>query len=71
MLSNPRISWNTWIWPSQYGPAPIPIVGIVSFSVIIFESSEGIPSRTIEKAPAFSILIESLIIFFASDRILP
>ena len=48
----PNISWYTWIWPSQKGPAPIPMVGISNKLVIFaylskyFYSKAGVESNT-------------------------
>src|SRR5260221_739989 len=50
----PSRSWNTSTWPSQWGPAPIPIVGIESSAVILAASESGTHSRTTGKHPAFS-----------------
>src|ERR1043165_6740069 len=58
---SPRRSCMTWIWPSQQGPAPIPIVGIVNSAVMSEASSPGMSSRTIENAPASSILFANSI----------
>jgi len=43
---------TTCTWPLQCGPAPMPIVGICSRSVITAASCSGTSSSTIEKAPA-------------------
>src|SRR3990167_11136614 len=51
---SPIISFVTSAWPSQYGPAPMPIVGIASLSVISFANLSGTHSRIIAKQPAFS-----------------
>src|ERR1700723_199159 len=48
----PRRSWATRIWPSQSGPAPMPMVGICSSRVIWAASSRGTASRTTAKALA-------------------
>ena len=45
-LYKPSMSWKTCTWPSHSGPAPIPIVGIDNFDVIMFAKSLGISSST-------------------------
>jgi len=40
--------------PSQNSPAPIPIVGIASSSVILFANFQGTDSITMPKVPASS-----------------
>src|SRR5205823_9616734 len=51
---NPIKSCVTRIWPSQYSPDPIPIVGMPIAFVICFAISGTTISRTTENAPAFS-----------------
>src|SRR5262249_35612582 len=48
----PITSWKTRTWPSQAGPAPIPIVGIGMERVICAARSAGTHSRTTAKHPA-------------------
>ena len=42
----------TWTWPEQWTPAPMPMVGMRSRSVMAAASWSGISSRTMAKAPA-------------------
>ena len=42
---------TTWISPEQHGPAPMPIVGMASRSVMARASSAGTSSSTTAKAP--------------------
>jgi len=53
------MSCHTCICPSQYGPAPIPIVGIEIDSVILFANLLGINSRIIPDTPASSRALAS------------
>src|SRR5206468_3663539 len=46
------MSCSTSTWPSHAGPAPIPMVGIVSDLVICDASGAGTSSRTTANAPA-------------------
>ena len=46
------MSVHTSTWPSQRAPAPMPIVGIASSSVIRAATGSGTISRTIATAPA-------------------
>ncbi len=48
------MSLTTWTWPSQKGPAPMPMVGTLIFWVMILASGVGTASRTTAKAPASS-----------------
>ena len=48
------MSCSTSTWPSQPGPAPIPMVGIVRVRLISAASGAGTSSSTIEEAPAAS-----------------
>ena len=61
----------TKICPSQYDDDPIPIVGIFNKLVILFAVAGVIHSKTIAKAPAFSIDIASLINFLVSLLFFP
>ena len=61
----------TNIWPSQYKEEPIPIVGILIFSVINFADDGNKHSKTIEKAPAFSIVCASFNNLYASFLFYP
>ena len=56
----------TRICPSQYFPAPIPIVGADTLLVIFLPKLSLTASITIEKTPAEEILLASVIIFFIS-----
>ena len=47
----PSRSWKTSTWPAVAGPAPIPIVGISSFSTIASVTAAGTASKTIAKQP--------------------
>ena len=55
----PSRSWRTRTWPPQWGPAPIPTVGMAMDSVTIFPRSEGMCSSTRAEQPAFSIVSAS------------
>ena len=46
---NPSRSWNTSTWPSQAGPAPMPMVGTSSGSVTAAPTFSGTPSTTTAK----------------------
>src|SRR5215472_8346818 len=48
----PNKSWMTSIWPSQSGPDPIPMVGIVMRCVNSAATVGATSSRTMAKAPA-------------------
>jgi hypothetical protein len=50
----PNASCQTSTWPSQWAPAPMPIVGMVSASVTWPATSPGTISITTAKAPASS-----------------
>ena len=67
----PSISWITRIWPSQSGPAPIPIVGMRSSRVICAASSRGTASTTTANAPAASTARASRISCSAASTPLP
>lgn len=54
------MSLITCTWPSQYLPAPMPMVGTDTRSVISFASGVGMHSSTIENTPAFSSAFASL-----------
>src|SRR3989454_6450912 len=53
------MSCSTSTWPSHAGPAPIPIVGMVSDLVICDASGAGTSSSTIANAPASSSALAS------------
>ena len=48
------MSCSTSTWPSQPGPAPMPIVGMVSPAVTRARAAAGTSSSTIAQAPAAS-----------------
>ena len=60
-----------WTCPLQPAPAPIPIVGMWSRSVIAAASCSGTSSRTIEKAPASWTANASAMSARAWSRVLP
>ena len=53
------MSCHTSTWASQFGPAPIPTVGMVSLPVIWVANSAGTISITTENAPASATAIAS------------
>ncbi|MPN59721.1 hypothetical protein SDC9_207443 [bioreactor metagenome] len=67
----PRRSWVTRTWQSTWGPAPIPRIGISTASDTALPTPEGTHSNTIEKHPAFSNSIASLISFAALSGVPP
>ena len=48
------MSWLTRIWPSQPGPAPMPMVGTLTERVTSSARDAGTFSRTKAKTPACS-----------------
>ena len=50
--SSPSRSWRTSTWPSQSGPAPMPMVGTGTDRVIAAATSRGTHSSTMAKQPA-------------------
>ncbi len=60
------MSYTTSTWPSQCGPAPIPIVGTGTARVTRRASCDGIFSRTIAKTPASDRIFASRTIWSAS-----
>ena len=67
----PNMSWYTRICPSHSTPAPIPMVGIESFSVTIAANFAGTHSSTIAKAPASCKDCASSIKSLAAFSVLP
>ena len=61
----------TWIWPEHPAPAPIPMVGIESRSVIAAASWPGTSSSTTAKAPASWTASASASSCRACSRLLP
>ena len=45
-VNRPSMSWKTWTWPSQSGPAPMPMVGMATRSVMTLASWAGMVSST-------------------------
>jgi hypothetical protein len=60
-----------WTWPLQPGPAPIPMVGTCSRSVIAAASCSGMSSRTMLNAPASWTARASAMSDRAWSRLLP
>ena len=63
----PSISCITSTCPSQYLPAPMPMVGMLNDSLTSFARVAGIFSSTIAKQPALSSSFASLLNLFASS----
>jgi len=68
---NPKMSCTTNTCPSQCTPEPIPIVGTLTVSVIIFATSLLTISNTILNAPARSKALASSINLIPASAVLP
>src|SRR5471032_3347037 len=67
----PSRSCITSTWPEQSGPAPMPMVGIVSSSVTSLPSFAGIASSTTIDAPAACKASASAFSWSALSMVLP
>ena len=56
----PRMSCVTSTWPSQFGPEPMPMIGMRSLFVTSQATAPGTHSITMANAPAFSSATASL-----------